>query len=45
MKDIHLIRLRVNGREHELAVEASSCGWPLTRSRIRWMSFTGGHLR
>jgi len=22
MKDLHLIRLRVNGREHELAVES-----------------------
>jgi aerobic-type carbon monoxide dehydrogenase small subunit (CoxS/CutS family) len=41
MKDIHLIRLRVNGREHELAVEARRTLADMLRDDL---GYTGTHL-
>ncbi len=41
MKDIHLIRLRVNGREHELAVEGRRTLADMLRDDL---GYTGTHL-
>ncbi len=41
MKDIHLIRLRVNGREHELAVESRRTLADMLRDDL---GYTGTHL-
>jgi carbon-monoxide dehydrogenase small subunit len=41
MKDVHLIRLRVNGREHELAVEARRTLADMLRQDL---GYTGTHL-
>jgi carbon-monoxide dehydrogenase small subunit len=41
VKDIHLIRLRVNGREHELAVEARRTLADMLRDDL---GYTGTHL-
>ncbi len=41
MKDIHLIRLRVNGREHELAVESRRTLADMLRHDL---GYTGTHL-
>ena len=41
MKDLHLIRLRVNGREHELAVEARRTLADMLRDEL---GYTGTHL-
>jgi aerobic-type carbon monoxide dehydrogenase small subunit (CoxS/CutS family) len=41
MKDMHLIQLRVNGREHELAVEARRTLADMLRDEL---GYTGTHL-
>ena len=41
MKDLHLIRLRVNGREHELAVESRRTLADMLRHDL---GYTGTHL-